>query len=333
MNLAKIVCVGAVSLGLAACQKAQKKTSATSASATAATTSMASKKAQWRKNHLHQMGMEHWQHAWFASTLFRATRDIKLTDAQKASVAKVKHQFAAADPNGKKAFKDFNDALIAGVKAGKIDAAKLKPLYAEIDKAVQARHTEEVQALNGLHAALDPAARKALVAAVQKRQSARKEHMVKAAAKVKDWKAQFAKRRLERMNKELDLDAAQQKKVQDLFAQDQLPKPTKQQKAAANKRVDDLLTAFAKDKFDAKTLDLGELPAKNAHTMMAHRVAFLNKLLPILKPAQRDKYATALEHRPAMGGWMGHHPAHRMRMQLPFDHAPQAPVAPTEMQK
>lgn len=326
MKLIKIVCVGALSVGLAACGKVQsEKTGAASASATVAPSPPRMMRHRKRP---HRMDMRRWHHAWFAGMLFGSLHEIKLTDAQKTSVEKIKKQFATPDKSGEKPFKDFNDALVAGVKAGKIDTTQLGPLYAEVDKAAQARHDKEVQALNALHAALDSASRKALVEAVQKRRSAREARMAKAAVKKKDWKTEFAKRRLDRLTRELGLDADQQKKVQALLAQDMPAKPTEEQKAAAKKRVDDFLAAFEKDTFDAKSLDLGELPGKNAHTMMDHRVAFLNKLLPILKPEQRDKYATQLERRPAMGGWLGKHAPRRMRMRLPFDEQAQPPSPP-----
>jgi Spy/CpxP family protein refolding chaperone len=329
MKLTRIICVSALSAGLIACNKGNgETTAATSASANVAGAAPSARIAKRRMRRLHRMGARRWSHGWFASMLFGATRQIQLTDPQKASVKKLEQQFAVPDQSGDKAFKDFNDALVEGVKAGKIDTTKLEPLYAEIDKAVQARHDRQVQALDSLHAALDPAARKALVEAVQKRQSEREAHMAEAAAKKKDWRAEFAKRRLERMTQELSLDADRQKRVQALLAQDQPSAPTDDEKAAAKKRVDDFLAAFEKDTFDAKSLDLGELPDKNAHTRMDHRVAFLNKLLPILTPEQRDKYATQLERRPAMNDRMGKHAPRRMHMKLPFDTEAQPPSSP-----
>lgn len=337
MKLTKMICLTALTIGAAACNNAQSgKTASTTGSAktplAAPSGRMAQRHMMHRPRGIHLM-RRRWHHGLYAAMLFGATQQLKLTDAQKASVDKLRQQFGGPDATGDKAFKDFNDALAEGVKAGKVDTSKLEPLYAELDKAVQARHDKEVEALNGLHTALDSTARKALVDVVRKQQKMRQEHMANkpaaATAKMKNWKAQFMKNRLDRMTKELDLDATQQKKVDALLKQDQPPMKADKDRDTMNKRVDALLTAFAKDTFDAKTLDLGDLPVKKAHAQMDHRVQFLNKLLPILKPEQRDKYATAMQRRPAMRGMgpmLGR--PHRLHMQLPFDQAPAAPAPP-----
>jgi len=58
--------------------------------------------------------------------------------------------------------------LVAGIKAGKVDTSKLEPVYAQFDKVTEEHQKKQAEALNSLHAALEPAQQKALVAAIQK---------------------------------------------------------------------------------------------------------------------------------------------------------------------
>lgn len=59
--------------------------------------------------------------------------------------------------------------------AGKIDAAKLPPHYAAIDKLVRARREKQSAVLDGLYALLDPAQRALVVKAVRAKRILRRE--------------------------------------------------------------------------------------------------------------------------------------------------------------
>ena len=167
---------------------------------------------------------------------------------------------------------------------------------------MKARLDKDADALNGLYAALEPAQRKALTAAVRAKQAERE-------AKQAEHKAdapkpeEFAKRRLDRMTKELDLDATQQKSVEALLAKDQPPKAAMDaMQADMKKRMDTLLTAFEGDGFDAKKLDLSPMPGKKMREGMEKHVQFMSQLLPILKPEQREKLAVKMETPPTHHG-------------------------------
>ena len=235
--------------------------------------------------------------------LIRAARDLPdLKDPQKATVDKIEDGLKKDDPMAAMAeFKGVHDDMVAGVKAGKIDTAKMTAHYAAIDKAAQARQDKEAEALNGLYAALDAGQRKALTAAVR----------AKAAAHDADDKghpdagapADWTKRRLERMTKDLALDDAQQKSVGALLAKQPSPAAMDAMRADGKKRLDAVLAAFEKDGFDAKKLDLSMAPAgKKPHDMIDQQVQFTTALLGILKPDQRDKLAATMDKPRGMGG-------------------------------
>ncbi len=227
---------------------------------------------------------------------FRAAHAQNLTDAQKTKLDEIAKGLKGDDATPRDELKKLHDELVAGVKAGKIDQAKVDAAQAEVDKAIKARREKDAEALNALHATLDAAQRKAVVAHVRERAS-------KQAAKAEKWKDKAPKQpgvdgkagpggfMLKHLTADLGLDDAQQKKVEAL-----LPKPADKppfDPEAMKKRFDDMLTAFEGDAFDAKKLagfdDKGPEPGKSPHGFM--NAKFLSELLPILKPEQREKLA------------------------------------------
>jgi Spy/CpxP family protein refolding chaperone len=235
--------------------------------------------------------------------LFQAARTLELKDEQKAKLdtaEKSAHEGTndASREAMKTAAKDLHSDLIAGIKAGKIDAAKLEPRYAAIEKAAAAARDKEAEALNVLHATLDATQRKAAVANVRAKQATREEktahHDDKAdgGADAGGRAHGGAKRSLDRLTRGLDLDAEQQKKVDALAAKDD-GKSGRPDVAEMKKSVDALLTAFEKDTFDAKKVDTFD--AKKARAPMEQETKLLAQLVPILKPEQREKLATRMD--------------------------------------
>jgi len=257
---------------------------------------------------------------------FRAALALELKDDVKSEIEKIQEGLTPADgaPQAaatKTAMEALNKEITAGIKAGKIDAAKLEPLYADVDKAHKARQEAEAKALNDLHAKLDAAQRKAIVDSIradQKKRSERMEKMMeakkdapagddKAAAKGGPGvKRPMGARNLERLTRDLGLDEDQKKKVEALEAK-QKPLDPKAMREQLEKRTTALTDAFEKDTFDATKLDLATTPPMKEHSKQM--IAELNGLLGIIKPEQRDKLAEAVERqhsdRGAWGGRMG----------------------------
>jgi len=270
--------------------------------------------------------------------LFHASTSLAdLKDEQKAKIeAAEKQAQSGADPASREAMrtaaKDLHTDLVAGVKAGKVEAAKLEPRYAAIEKIMKVQHDKEGEALNALHAALDPAQRKAAVADVRAKQAAREERMAKHDKDGKDdkkdgdkakdgkddkkdgagdgsgsgggggaGKHRGGKSRVERLTHDLELDAEQQKKVAALAPKEDAKKAGERE--AAKKKMEALLTAFEKDTFDAKKIEAFD--TKVVRAPMEEEAKLLGQILPILKPEQREKLASKMEKGPSPHGRRG----------------------------
>lgn len=231
----------------------------------------------------------------------KAARDLPdLKDAQKATLSKIEDGLGGASPS-RTEMKALHDDLMAGIRAGKIDAAKMKAHYDAIDLAVKARQDKEAEAINGIYAALEPAQRKALAAALRTKFAEREAKMAERMKGMPDGgPPDWTKRRLEHLTKDLGLDDAQQKSVGALLAKTPSPAAMDAARGEMKKKVDALLTAFEKDGFDAKKLDLQTIPGKKAHDGVAQHVDFVTGMLAVLKPEQREKLAASMDK--PMGG-------------------------------
>jgi Spy/CpxP family protein refolding chaperone len=241
-----------------------------------------------------------------SSQFLKGAHSLALKDPQKAKLDEIQKGLEGDHGKPPEEMKTLQADLIAGVKAGKLDTAKIDAHYAAIEKAMQAHLTKEAEGLNALHALLEPAQRTALVADLRAKMAKRLEHM----GKDKDahgpgdaGAANHSKRMLEHLTQDLGLDADQQKKVEAILPK-QDPKAGGDMMAEMKKHHEALLAAFEKDAFDAKKLE--SFDVKKAHGPITHESQFIGQLLAILKPEQREKLATRLE-KGGMGPHDGHH--------------------------
>jgi Spy/CpxP family protein refolding chaperone len=226
---------------------------------------------------------------------FRAAEDLDLTSAQHETIAKLEPRLHA-DDSDRAAGETLRSDLAAGIRAGAIDQAKVAADQAALEKIALADEQARVAALNGLHDALSPSDRKAVTSDVRVSETAREPHrnlpdMDDAGA------SPWTRRRLQRLTLELDLDPSQQKEVAALLSKDERPEsfPHRDAGEAGKRRLDALLDAFDQDAFDAGALFQSTGNAGLApRTWLDHEVAFLGHLLPILKPAQREKLAASV---------------------------------------
>jgi Spy/CpxP family protein refolding chaperone len=260
------------------------------------------------------------RHGGIAAGLFRATNDLTLTDAQKDSLTAIETALKADDDGVRTAMKAFRADLLAGVKAGKLDTAKMTADDAVVDKAIADHQDKEATALDSLYKLLDATQRTAVVAAVRAKQAERETHMTGWMKEADGGAPDWGKKRLDKLTADLGLDAGQQKQAAAILTKAADPPNAAGMQSRwddMKKRMDALLTAFASPTFDAKKADLTVLPGKAAHDPMDHMVAFFTQLLPVLHPDQRDKLAASMD-RPfgahdgppgVMGGQgMPHHP-------------------------
>jgi Spy/CpxP family protein refolding chaperone len=246
------------------------------------------------------------RHGGIGSSLFHAAHELDLTQAQLQALDKIEAALKADDESIRAAMTTFRADLIAGVKPGRLDVAKLTVDYGLVDKAIADHQSREAEALESLHTLLDATRRASLVASVRARVAERESRMG-AWMKGKETDGgppDSRKRRLERLTADLSLEPDQQKRVDAILAKARdLPNGAAMQSRWEERknRTEGLLTTFAGDAFDAKTLDLTVLPGKTAHEALDHMVTFYAQLLPILYANQRDKLAESLD-RPFGGG-------------------------------
>jgi Spy/CpxP family protein refolding chaperone len=240
-----------------------------------------------------------------ASTFIEAARALTLKDEQKTAIDKLEEPLRE-QPAPHTEWKDFQKELADGVKAGKIDTSKLATNYTAIENSAHAQREKEATALNSLHETLDATQRKALVAAVRaKQQEGMEKHQDAGAPDMAKKTEAMNKQRLERMTKELDLDNAQQKKVETILAKESSGKNAPQDMMAEMKKSnDEVLSAFEKDTFDAKKLDSFAQAGKKARAPAEREAQFYSQLLTVLTPVQRDKMATNMNRT----GPMMNHP-------------------------
>lgn len=288
------ILVPVASMAILACNEGSSGNGAV-ASASAVTPPSAAPSASAPKPH-----PQYEHHGGLAASIFRAASDLDLTQPQQDSVAKIEASLKADDDGLRAAMKAFRTDLIAGIKAGKLDTAKLTADDAVVDKAHAAHQTQEATALGTLHDLLTPAQRGALVTAVRAKEAEHEAHMTGwlKAREADGGAVDLDKKRLDKMTADLSLDAGQQKQVAAILAKASEPADAiglQQRWTERKQRSDALLASFGADTFDAKKVDLSILPGKTAHDPMDHMVAFFTQLLPILHPDQRDKLAASLD--------------------------------------
>ena len=250
------------------------------------------------------------RHGGIAANLFRAARDIDLKEGEKESLDTIEGSLKADDEGVRTAMKAFRADLIAGLRAGKFDTAKLTADNSVVDKAVTDDQAKEAEALDSLHALLDSAQRTVLVAAVRAKQTEREGRMLGwMQAKEGDGAAtDWTKKRVDKLTSDLDLDAGQQRQLLAILGKASDPPSAAGLKSRwedVRRRIDALLAAFAGDTFDPKRVDLTIMPGKTPHDPMDHMVAFFSQVLPILHADQRDKLANDLDKPFGFGGGPG----------------------------
>jgi Spy/CpxP family protein refolding chaperone len=229
---------------------------------------------------------------------FKAALDTDLSDDAKAGLDKLEEP-VRGDTVPRHEMAAVHADLVASIKAGKVDTAKIQADEAAVTKAFAEHEADEATALGQLHDALSPPQRKAVTDAVRAAEAVHDRPPPSADAGAPD----FVARRLERMKSQLVLDEDQQKQVGAVLARD-VPSPGAMQAhyEAGKKQFEALLAAFEKDTFDPKKVDLSSTPGRKPTEPIDRQVKYVSQLLPILTAGQRDRFALLIEHpRPDRG--------------------------------
>ena len=230
---------------------------------------------------------------------FRAADPLDLTTSQRTTIEGLEQPLRGAAPE-RSAREALRSDLASGIRAGAIDRAKIAADEAVIERALVADKDARVAALDGLHRVLDTAQRQAVADDV--RQSVMQAVPHPGALDAGDaGAARWSTLRLERLAKHLELDPSQQEQVAALFSKDDHPFSPAHQEArdAARKRLDTMLTAFEQDSFDAGAAlqmpgDAGR-SGQPGRAWLDRESTLLERLLPILRPEQREKLAAYVE--------------------------------------
>jgi Spy/CpxP family protein refolding chaperone len=223
--------------------------------------------------------------------MLEATRGLALSETQKNTLRPFEQRLLASNKSIGAAFNTVRQDLAAQVRAGAIDRTQVQADESVMTSALQAHVAEEADTLNALHATLDPSQRTAVVAAVRAEPPGQTE-------KQAPMTSEDSPSRLERLTRELDLDATQRQQVGTLLGAQ--PPATPYQREGRREQLDALLTAFESDSFDARTVLQASPPSPAAmvHDRIQRKAAFLSQLLPILRPDQRSKLAASIETAP-----------------------------------
>lgn len=256
-----------------------------------------------------------------AFLLHAALKELELRPDQKKTVEALAADIESAHPFDSPAHKDFDKALAAGVRAGKLEPSALAPHYAAIEKHATETSQKVHEALNELHRTLDAEQRKALVAALEARgkrgpkgfgpPDPGEAPLGAACAGDPDERCAHGdgpkgKRGFRGhggpgfgMLRDLDLSEAQREKLRAAREQGEPERGAlKQEMRKKGEHMKQLLAAFATDSFDAKALMGSADAARHARQGAEARVKHLQTLLGVLEPDQREKLAARVEAGP-----------------------------------
>lgn len=240
-----------------------------------------------------------------AFTVLHAVAELALKPEQQASIeaAEKALQDGEAAPKDREDFKTASAALQAelatGVRAGKLDMAKVGPKVTAMEQIAKARHDRQATAVKAVHAVLDTAQRKTTADALRAKQA--KEF----AEKETDPAVRKSRGRTAQFTRGLDLTPEQRTKVDAIAAKDDTSAVSKREET--KKRWEEFLAAFEKDTFDPTKVDL--FGGKAARAAVEGDALLLAELAPVLSTDQREKLAghleRAVQHGPGGAGGPG----------------------------
>lgn len=195
------------------------------------------------------------------------TKSEPLTAEQAKRVDAIAKALSESDEPPLLAITALRDELASGVKAGRLDDAKIRARRAELAAAMAPVFGAERLALDELHRVLTPVQRSYAVTMLSPARTLRASGHVKTDL-CRSW------------TKELPLGAAKQKQIEAA-----LPEP-QALATSSDQRMDEVGHAFEAEGFEAKKLDVLD-PNKKAVLPLDVETEFLRKSLPLLDEPSR----------------------------------------------
>ena len=232
-----------------------------------------------------------------AEALLWATDQMQLPDVQRIAVRGLEEQLQASRKQTMIAFEAMRHDVAQQVRAGTIDPAQAQTDESMAVTALQTHVAKEADILNGLHGELDASQRTSAVAAVRAKQSGRTEAQGGAGGAPSTTTGEdVARGRVDRLTRDLGLDAAQVQQLESVMGGQSATRMMDAEER--ERRLETILSGFESGTFDARSL---LPPATQIADMVRQRtdreVALLTKLVPILRPDQREKLAASIESR------------------------------------
>jgi hypothetical protein len=222
-----------------------------------------------------------------ATALLQSADQPSLSGPQRATVHALRQQLYDGWQGIDAAVRAMRAHLAAQVRTGALDPAQVQADESLVVNALEKYRGREIFALNGLHAVLRPEQRVAVAARVRAERPGRAEAQARP-------EPEGTAARLDRMTRDLALDAEQQQRVAGLLAEQPAAGP--RHPAEFRGMVDTVLNAFPASTFDASSvLPAAPSPVAMVHEHVQRHVAFLAQLLPLLRPDQREKLASSIE--------------------------------------
>jgi Spy/CpxP family protein refolding chaperone len=216
---------------------------------------------------------------------------------QQPAVEKIQHELDERMVPLHEANHNLIERLADGVAAGKVDATKSDADLAAVARAEAAVRSASAALVIELHKTLTPPERAALVDKVEAHWQVWREANADEKANSHD---EHGPGRLAKLTSELSLTPEQVTKIEDgLKAKPSASGPIDPKVSSdVDTHLKEFATAFASEKFDAKTLTTWESVDSQIATTGGARLVRLSEVAaPILTPDQRTKFATQLrEH-------------------------------------
>lgn len=222
-----------------------------------------------------------------------AASDTSLSDSQQTTVRILKEDLRESRHALGSALHQLQADLAAQVRTGTIDPIEVQADETLLSDAVQARITQEINSLDGLHATLDASERASAAAEVRSGRG-------HAEMQTNPGAATLLAERLDRLSCALGLDHDQRQRISALMSEQPSPGPAF--RAELEQRFDQVLNTFWNENFNARAAMqmAAPSPAAMVHERLRDATAFLTQLMAILRPDQRETLADTIEK----GGWM-----------------------------
>jgi Spy/CpxP family protein refolding chaperone len=238
----------------------------------------------------------------------RAARSTDLTESATAGIDLLERQLRAGvdGVDARREYEAFHVDLVASVRAGRLDTARLHADEAAFERAEFALRERQIGAIRQLHDVLNPVQRQRTADAIRASMRSSYEHLPPLSPAAGDGGApDRAARRLQQMRVQLGLDDEQGRQLGLLLSRRDAPPHAAAEGregsgGAAKRQMDSLLLEFEKDEFVPRDVDLSPV-GRNPMNSMAKEVTFIEQLLNILSSDQTVKLADLMEKESPRG--------------------------------